>query len=306
LHVLPVLGKVILSDLTKHHCEKLLHAIADGITTKRQPGKRQANSARGGKGAATRTLTLLGAVLNFAVDRGYIATNPCRALRTFAVVKRDRHLDDGEYAALGQAMRNPPPATSPAMLAAVRFATLSGWRMGEVTGLRWDAIDFQRRMVVLADTKTGSSTRPLNQACIAILDAQERVPGQVLVFNPSRRQPAVYAFRATFNKLLRAAGLSGSGITPHVLRHSFVSTAGDLEQTESSIAACVGHATRSMTGRYMHRSDASLLAAADTIGRRLLVLLGDDTSEPVTVSPLPRPSAARPRLAVPEAASEAA
>jgi len=57
--------------------------------------------------------------------------------------------------------------------------------------------------------------------------------------------------------------------------HSFVSTAADLDVTESSIAALVGHATKSMTGRYTHRSDASLLAAADKNAGRIQELMGD-------------------------------
>ena len=93
--------------------------------------------------------------------------------------------------------------------------------------LRWDAVDLTRRVAVLADTKTGSSTRPLSQAAIAVLGAQEQLPGQVLVFAPSRRQRPGYAYRAAFGRLVRAACLSN--VTPHVLRHSFVSTAGDLE-----------------------------------------------------------------------------
>ena len=230
LHILPVLGKTILGDLTKRDCERLMHDIADGTTTKRQADRMLANSARGGKAAASRTITLLCAMLNFAIDRGHATINPAKGIRRFAETRRDRHLSDQEYSAFGQALRSPPAGIPPAMLAAIQFTALSGWRCGEVATLRWDAVDLTRRVAVLADTKTGSSTRPLSQAAIAVLGAQEQLPGQVLVFAPSRRQRPGYAYRAAFGRLVRAACLSN--VTPHVLRHSFVSTAGDLELSE--------------------------------------------------------------------------
>jgi len=294
LHVLPALGKVVLSELTKAHCERLMHAIAAGDTTRRS-GRKMANSARGGRGAATRVVTLFAAVLAWAVDQNFISSNPSKGLRLFASARRDRHLSEVEYSQLGRALANPPPGTPPSMVAAVEFTALSGWRLSEVTGLRWDAIDFQRRVASLADTKTGPSTRPLSQAAIAIVKAQERPPGAVLVFAPSRRgQRPSYVFRATFDKLVRAAGLDAT-VTPHVLRHSFCSVGGDLELSESSVGGLVGHATSSMTGRYTHRGLPALLAAADRISGKILELMGDDTA-PVAVVELPRPSARRPRL----------
>jgi hypothetical protein len=39
----------------------------------------------------------------------------------------------------------------------------------------------------------------------------------------------------------------------------------DLGYAEPTIAALLGHATRTMTGRYIHHLDAALIAAADTV-----------------------------------------
>lgn len=218
LHVLPVVGKITLSELTKQDCERLMHAIADGTTT-RHSGRKLANSAKGGKGASARTMTLFAAVLNWGVDRGHIAANPCRGLRVFAGTRKDRHLSDAEYGQLGQALRNPPAGVDPAMVAAIRFTVLSGWRMGEVTGLKWSEVGSGHRVATLSDTKTGYSTRPLSQAAIDVIQAQEqeRVPGQALVFPTRRRQRPSYAFRAAFDRVVKAAELDAT-VTPHVLR----------------------------------------------------------------------------------------
>ena len=84
--------------------------------------------------------------------------------------------------------------------------------------------------------------------------------------------------RQGFWKLLagygRKAGLF-SGITPHVLRHSFASLAADLGYNEPTIAALLGHTTHSSTSRYVHSADAVLLAAADAVANETLKLMGD-------------------------------
>jgi len=56
-----------------------------------------------------------------------------------------------------------------------------------------------------------------------------------------------------------------SDLTAHVLRHSFASIANDLGFTESTIATLLGHATHSITSKYIHSLDSVLVMAADTI-----------------------------------------
>ena len=62
-------------------------------------------------------------------------------------------------------------------------------------------------------------------------------------------------------------------VTPHTLRHSFASLAGDLGYSETTIAALVGHKGRSITSRYVHSADAVLLAAADAVADRTIQLM---------------------------------
>ena len=66
-------------------------------------------------------------------------------------------------------------------------------------------------------------------------------------------------------------------MTPHVLRHSFISLAADLGYSEATIAALVGHKGRSITSRYAHAADAVLLDAADVIAYRTAELTGETT-----------------------------
>ena len=61
-------------------------------------------------------------------------------------------------------------------------------------------------------------------------------------------------------------------ITPHTLRHTFASVAGDLGFSELTIAALLGHAARGVTQRYVH-IDEALRVAADKVSDAIEVLL---------------------------------
>ena len=62
-------------------------------------------------------------------------------------------------------------------------------------------------------------------------------------------------------------------VTPHVLRHSFASLAGDLGYSDPTVAALIGHVGRTMTSRYQHAADPVLLAAADAVAARIVELM---------------------------------
>lgn len=54
-------------------------------------------------------------------------------------------------------------------------------------------------------------------------------------------------------------------MTAHVLRHSFASLANDLGYTEITIAALISNSKGTMTSKYVHTLDTTLLIAADTV-----------------------------------------
>jgi integrase len=62
-------------------------------------------------------------------------------------------------------------------------------------------------------------------------------------------------------------------VTPHVLRHSFASIANDLGFTEITIAALIGHAKGSVTSKYVHTLDSTLIMAADMVSGYVKALL---------------------------------
>jgi len=87
-------------------------------------------------------------------------------------------------------------------------------------------------------------------------------------------------FKKIWKKIARLGQLPDD-VTPHVLRHSFSSLAGDLGYSELTIAAVVGHRGRSITSRYIHAADAVLLSAADAIATRTAELMGESSRQVV-------------------------
>ena len=59
------------------------------------------------------------------------------------------------------------------------------------------------------------------------------------------------------------------GVSLHGLRHWFGNAATEMNYSDLIIGALLGHRPKGITGRYSGASDPALLAAADSIARRL-------------------------------------
>jgi integrase len=291
-HIKPQLGSLAVRAVTRDDIKRFMYAIAEGETAARIRTKpRGLARVSGGKGTATRTVGLIGAIFTYAVDQKMRPDNPVRGIVRYADGRRERRLSDDEYAALGAVLRKAEeavrkaeqeaalgivvrkpefPTIWPPAIAVTRFLVLTGWRSGEALSLRWSDVDLTRRTVTLADTKTGRSIRPLSHAACDLL-RDPKVTGD-LVFPPSHGTRMSY--RGFWLRIAKLGGLP-VGVTPHVLRHSFASLAADLGYSEPTIAALVGHKGHTVTSRYMHAADALLLAAADAAAHETARRMGE-------------------------------
>jgi integrase len=275
-HIKPLLGSRKVAAVTREDIETFMHDVALGKTAVRAKTqkKRGLANVRGGKGTASRTIGLLGAIFSFAMRNRMRPDNPVRGVVRFADGRRERRLSDDEYRALGLALENANfHRIWPAAVSLTRFLALTGWRSGEALGLRWDEVDLMRRTATLGDTKTGRSIRPLSRAACEIL--RSRNSSDDLVFPSTRGDGRMSGFPKLWAKIAKLAALPSS-VTPHTLRHSFASLASDLGYSEATIAAMLGHKGRSITSRYIHTADAVLLAAADVVSERTDTLLKTD------------------------------
>jgi integrase len=282
-HIKPLLGRMAVAAVEREDIERFMHAVAEGETAARTKTARKRGLARvtGGKGTATRTVGLLGAIFTYAVRHRMRPDNPVHGVERFADGKRERRLSDEEYAALGEALRAAENAAIwPAAVAATRFLALTGWRSGEAIGLRWSELDLTRRTATLVDdtrtgrsVKTGRSIRPLSHAACDVLRTLPRIDGE-LVFPATRGDGRMSGFPKLWARIAKLGKLPAD-VTPHVLRHSFASLAADLGYSEPTIAALVGHKGQTITSRYVHSADSVLLTAADAVADHTAELMGE-------------------------------
>ena len=273
-HIRPILGTMKVASVTPRDVESLMAAIIEGRTAKREPTgrKRGLSNVRGGRGVATRTVGLLGGIFTYAVKQGMRADNPVTGVTRPADGTRERRLSDDEYRALGNGLDAADGTIWPAAVAVTRFLVLTGWRSGEALGLRWSDLDLARRTARLPDTKTGISVRPLPLAAVDIIRGQGKAGD--LVFPATRGDGPMTGYRSMWDRITKLGNLPAD-VTPHVLRHSFASLAGDLGYSESTIATLIGHKGHSITSRYIHAADAVLLAAVDAVANETTTRMGD-------------------------------
>jgi integrase len=298
-HIRPLLGRKLVTSLTSQDVRAFMHSVADGKTAQRikTGNPRGLSNVRGGRGTAARTVTLLGSIMTYAIEKGIRTDNPVRGVRKFAENRRERRLSDCEYAAIGAALQKAaePPERKPhsrrdvepkgmwaPALATIWFLLLTGWRSGEALNLRWAEVDLSRRTAFLNDTKTGKSMRPLSHAACDLLSTLPRVGTGEYVFPASRGTGVMSGFGSYWKRIAKLADLPAD-VVPHTMRHSFASLAADLGYSELTIGALIGHKGHSITSRYVHAADAVLLAAADVIARRTAELMGDTPQDAVVV-----------------------
>ena len=282
-HIKPLLGSFKVASLAREDIERFMHDVAEGKSAARvkTAKKRGLANVRGGKGTASRTMGLLGAIFTYAIGKRMRPDNPVKGVVRYADGERDRRLSNEEYAALGSALRK---ATAqgiwPPAIAAAHFLALTGWRRGEALKLRWGDMDLARRTARLPDSKTGKSVRPLSRAACDVLKESPRIGD--LVFPASRGEGPMSGFPKIWQRIALLGRLPDD-VTAHTLRHSFASVAGDLGYSDLTIGAIVGHKKTGVTAKYVHFADAVLLQAADAIANRVGELMDDAQASPSVI-----------------------
>ena len=95
-------------------------------------------------------------------------SNPCRGIERAREEPRDRVLSPSELAALASALADLEDS-HPASVAAIRLATVTGLRIGEILAIRWEHVDFETGRLILPETKTGRRVHDLPPPALAIL-----------------------------------------------------------------------------------------------------------------------------------------
>lgn len=125
-HIKPLLGSKPIHGLSRRNIESFMYSVRDGATAQDvKTGPRGRARVTGGQGTAIKAVTLLSAVFNFGVRRGWVDNNPCHGVEKPADRRRERFLNPDEYGRLGDALElSMQRGVNPTAINAIRLIAL--------------------------------------------------------------------------------------------------------------------------------------------------------------------------------------
>jgi integrase len=273
-HVVPLLGHKRVTEINPGDIERFARDVATGKTARDEKvGPRKRIIVRGGEGMAVKVVRDLSAVFSFAMRREIMSRNPCL---TAAVRKtggaRERFLTLEEVARLGAALDElEQEGANPKALNIARLWALTGCRHNEIAGLKWSEVNFAEGLLLLDDTKTGKSIRPLGAAAIAILESVDKQDGTDFVFPAERGDGHFQGMKRIWAKAMEKAKLEG--VTPHTLRHTMGSTAISTGEALALTGAILGHSNPRSTAIYAHVQTDPSRRAANRVTKKIAAAL---------------------------------
>ena len=261
-HIKPLVGHRIARHLTIADVEAMQTDVVNGKTAKPRTGGRGGVST-GGTGVAPRVVSTLQSVLGHAKHKGLLKEHPTKGARKLATNKKKRRLSVAEIEDLGAAMvvaeRN---GENPIGIGIIKLLLLTGFRRQEGQAMQRDWLNAGGGFVAFPDTKGDAQLRAVGAAAIKLIQDQPALAGNLHVFPSVDTSGPITTARDCLARLCAIAKIAD--VTPHTLRHTFGSVAGDLSFSELTIAAMLGHAAQTVTQGYIHVDEALRLAVART------------------------------------------
>lgn len=218
---------------------------------------------------------ILHQVFEMAIEDGYMTFNPTESKRLF--IKGKLHKRE---ALLGNEVRALMSDLyllegEDRILLAVLLYT--GMRRGELIGLRWEDIDWKRRLITIERAVTfqnnqpvigapkseaGNRQVPLDERLADVLKPHRQLNGFLL--GDGVKPLTERRFMRTWQRIGRTINLYGA--TPHVLRHTYITLAASSGLDIKTLQAIAGHADVQMTlGRYAHKREEKVMEAGALI-----------------------------------------
>jgi integrase len=273
-HIRPLIGRRKVAAVRLPDIETMQHDIAGGKTAKPR-GEGRGGATKGGKGVAARSVTTLHSIFAHAKRAGLIDTNPALGVRKYPDQKKTRRLSREELHQLGQALHDVADVEHPVGIAVVRLLALSGLRLNEAQSIerKWIA---DAGYIAFSDTKTGAQIRAIGRPALRLLREQPVQEGSPYLFPSDGGQSHFIAADGVLGRICKRLGWTD--VTPHTLRHTFGSMAGELGYSELTIAAMLGHAAGSVTSRYVHLDEA-VQSAVERVAMEIARLLDGDAAK---------------------------
>lgn len=226
-------------------------------------------------------LTLLITMLNYARDLGWISKTPKIKKPKIVLFDKDFHF----LRTREEINRLLLSASDESKLAHALYATavFTGLRQGELAGLKWSDVDFEKRLMTVqrsfdGPTKSGDVRHvPILDSLLPMLRAWRLQSPLVWVFpneNGTMQKESARIFQEVFHRVLTRAkfpkieqyGKQRHYIVFHDLRHTFAShwvmNCGDIFKLQKIL----GHKSVQMTMRYAHLAPEAFASDYSRLG----------------------------------------
>ena len=247
-YIRPQLGGMAVADISREDVRNLHRRITDIA----------------GPIAANRIVSLVSAIMSFAIEQGCIADNPAFRFPRHSEQPRRRYLSLEEVQRV-MADIDASPAQDSADV--VRLLLFTGARVGEVLAMKWEQVDFEQGVW----SKPASATKqnrdhhvPLTEEALTLLRARQRATNEEWVF-PARFSPTGHltSIRVFWKQVCKRAGIPDCHI--HDLRHTFASLAARQGASLQVVGGLLGHSDQKTTSRYLHLYDDPLRERAAAV-----------------------------------------
>jgi integrase len=200
--IIPALGKRAVSDVRRRDVIELVEHIA-----------------RDRPYLANRTLGTLSKFYNWMLGRDMVTTSPVAGVeKPHKEEARDRVLSDAELRALWLASEGDGPFG-----AAMQMLILCGGRRNEVSQMKWDEIDEERRIWKLPGARSKNARAheiPLSEQAWALIQSQPRIyPDTPFVFSADGKKPVTGWDKAKV-RISAKAGIASETWRLHDLRRT--------------------------------------------------------------------------------------
>ena len=200
-------------------------------------------------------------------------TNPCRGIERAREEARDRVLSPNEMAQLAKALKK-FEKRRPTSVAVIRFAALSGLRIGEILKIRWEDVDLETGRLVLPDTKTGRRTHNLSEPALNLLAEIPR-SGQWAFTNTGRAATVYRTVRTHFMDIVAEAGLED--VRLHDLRRGFMTAAAASGVGTHVLRDLLGHRTTAMADRYVRTLNSPVREANQQVSGKIAAMMDGES-----------------------------
>jgi integrase len=246
--------------------------------------KKKRVDAGAANGTINRELATLSHLISMAVEWKWLDRRPCKIRVLEEDPGRIVALSEEQCAAL---MRAGVESADPYCWLFIAFGLNTAMRHSEILAARFNLVDFDKLRLFVPDAKAGQREQPITRELAEILrdERNMRDDPDGWVF-PSPHKDSGTGHRARMDNAFRdaviRAGLDPQLVTPHVMRHSAITTLVKAGADLPTIKEISGHKTLAMVLRYAHVHGEHVDKAIRAIGRTRPELRGNESGRPIT------------------------